>query len=163
MTGKIVTLGQLCKNVEDLRGKGKLVAATSGCFDLLHAGHVAYLEQARAMADALVVMLNSDSSVRSLKGAGRPIVGEAGRAAVLAGLAAVDYVCIFSEGTPCLSYESFRPDIVIKGGDYRGFHIAEMDTLAAYGGRVEFVDFMEGFSSTGIVEKIKRLAGEDAL
>ena len=157
MIEKILSLEALCGEVEKLKRQRKKIAATSGCFDILHAGHVAYLEEARAKADALVVMLNSDVSVRGLKGTERPIVAEAQRAAVLSGLACVDYVCVFNEATPCACYAAFKPDIVIKGGDYRGRKIPEEDTVTEYGGKVEYVDFVDGCSSTSIIEKIKKI------
>ena len=160
MTSKIVSLEELCREAEKLWGRGLRLAATSGCFDILHAGHVAYLEKARAMADALAVLLNSDVSVRGLKGPERPIVPEDDRAAVLAGLSCVDWVCVFGSSTPCACYEALRPDIIVKGGDYRGRHIPEEETASSYGGRIEYVDFVEGRSSTHIIEKIKRLVTE---
>ena len=157
MKTKIITLEKLCKIADFFHAENKKIAATSGCFDVLHAGHVAYLEEARAFGDALVVMLNSDDSVRGLKGTERPIVPQNERAQVLAGLWCVDYVCIFDEATPCPAYAAFKPDFVVKGGDYRGKRIPEMDTLSEYGGKVEYVDFVDGCSTTNIVEKIKRL------
>ena len=160
MTGKLVSLEDLCREAEKLRGRGLRLAATSGCFDILHAGHVAYLEEARAKADALAVMLNSDASVRGLKGPERPVVPEGDRAAVLAGLSCVDWICLFGDPTPCGCYGVFRPDIIVKGGDYRGKHIPEEEASAAWGGRVEYVDFVEGRSTTRIIEKIKLLVKE---
>ena len=159
MRRKEVCLDELCSEADRLRSAGVRIAATSGCFDILHAGHVAYLEEARTKAGALVVMLNSDRSVRSLKGIERPIVPQRERAQVLCALENVDYVCIFDGDTPCAAYARFRPDIVIKGGDYVGRHIPEMDVLATWGGHVEYAGLTEGCSSTNIIEKIKRLAG----
>lgn len=138
--------------------EGKTVAATSGCFDILHAGHVTYLEEAKKHGDTLVLLLNTDSSVRRLKGAERPIVPEDERATVIAGLGCVDYVCLFGEATPCHAIECFKPDIWIKGGDYEGKHIPEMDIMQSYGGRVEYVCMVDGCSSTNIIKKIKGLA-----
>ena len=157
MKEKLVSLAQLTAIAEKLRKEGKKLAATSGCFDILHAGHVSYLGEARAKADALAVMLNSDSSVRRLKGSERPIVPEKERAIVLAALACVDYVCLFAEDTPCNAYLQFKPDIIIKGGDYAGKHIPEMDAAVQYGGAVEYVSLVAGCSSTNIIEKIKNI------
>ena len=158
---KIVDLKGLCAAIKELKSQGKKIAATSGCFDILHAGHAMYLKQAKDLADALVVMLNSDSSVRGLKGPERPIVPQDERAQVLAALEYVDYVCLFDEPTPCPAYAQFRPDIIAKGGDYKGKHIPEMDAAAAWGGKVAYVDLLEGRSTTNIIEKIKALAKKE--
>ena len=157
MKDKIVSLDQLVVIAEDLRSKGKTVAATSGCFDILHAGHVTYLEEAGKKADALVLLLNSDSSVRGLKGEERPIVPQGERAIVVAGLQCVDYVCIFDDPTPCETIAKFKPDYWIKGADYRDKHIPEEEMLAQYGGELSYVEMVDGCSSTNIIEKIKRL------
>lgn len=155
LSDKIVPREKLAGIAHEAKLSGKTVAATSGCFDIIHAGHVTYLQDAREMADMLVVLLNSDSSVKALKGNERPIVPEEKKATVLAALESVDYVCIFDEKTPCAAYEEFKPDIVVKGGDYDGKHIPEMDTVAVYGGKVEYVSLVEGCSSSNIIEKIK--------
>lgn len=155
MKNKIVSLEELEKEIWHAKQQGKIVVSTSGCFDILHAGHVTYLEEAKAKGDILVVLLNSDSSVRALKGSSRPIVPEAERAVVIAGLESVDYVCIFSDQTPCGIIDKIQPDIVIKGGDYAGKQIPEMDSVAAYGGRVAYVSAVDGCSTTNIVEKIR--------
>lgn len=154
---KIVTLEQLEDAVKSARQQGKKVVSTSGCFDILHAGHVTYLEEARAKGDILVVLLNSDSSVRELKGSTRPVVPGDERAVVIAGLESVDYVCVFPDKTPCGVIGLIRPDIVVKGGDYAGKHIPEMDSVSVYGGRVEYVSIVGGCSTTNIVEKIKKM------
>lgn len=157
LNSKIVPREKLAGVAHEAHLCGKTVAATSGCFDIIHAGHVTYLQDARERADMLVVLLNSDSSVKSLKGNERPIVPEEKRATVLAALESVDFVCIFDEKTPCAAYADFQPDIVIKGGDYDGQHIPEMDTVDIYGGKVEYVSLVEGCSSSNIIEKIKKL------
>lgn len=159
---KIISLEELTREIRYARQQGKTVVSTSGCFDILHAGHVTYLEEARAKGDLLVVLLNSDSSVRELKGSTRPIVPERERAVVVAGLESVDYVCIFSDRTPCGIIDRVQPDIVIKGGDYVGKWIPEMDSVAAYGGKVEYVNVVDGCSTTNIVEKIKRTMEESS-
>lgn len=157
MKDKIVTVEQLKNIVKALKADGKKVVATGGCFDILHAGHVTYLEEARLKGDVLILFLNSDSSVRALKGKERPIVPENERAIVAAGLGCIDYVCIFSESTPCHVISEVKPDSFIKGGDYEGVHIPEMDVMEPYGGIVEYVSMVDGCSSTNIIEKIKKL------
>lgn len=156
MINKIVALDELEKVIRDAKKQGKIVVSTSGCFDILHAGHVTYLKEAREKGDILVVLLNSDSSVRALKGRERPIVPETERAIVVAGLESVNYVCIFSDRTPCGIIDRVKPDIVIKGGDYKGKQIPEMDSVAVYGGKVEYVNVVDGCSTTNIVEKIRK-------
>ncbi len=157
MRDKIVSLEALKEITEKLQAEGKKIVSTSGCFDIIHAGHVTYLEQAKDKGDILVLLLNTDASVRGLKGPERPIVPENERAIVIAGLGCVDYVCLFDESTPCQALSVFKPDAFIKGGDYEGVHIPEMDTLATYGGHVEYVTLVDGCSSTNIIEKIKGL------
>ncbi len=161
MIDKIVSRECLKKEISRLKYIGKRIVSTSGCFDILHSGHVEYLEEAKKRGDILVVMLNSDSSVQQLKGKSRPIVTQMDRAAVIAGLAAVDYVCIFDEITPCALIEEIKPDLVIKGGDYQGEHIPEMDAVAVYGGKVAYVLLVEGRSTTSIVKKIEDQCRED--
>lgn len=156
MKNKIMDLDSLLVEVEKHRKQSKKIISTSGCFDILHAGHVIYLEEAKSKGDILIILLNSDTSVKQLKGEERPIVPQEERAAVIAGLGAVDYVCIFSEKTPCDVIGKIKPDVVIKGGDYEGKHIPEMEITAEYGGRVEYVVMVDGCSSTNIIEKVKR-------
>lgn len=157
MKSKIVTREELVLISQKLKSEGKKIAATSGCFDILHAGHVTYLEEAADRGDVMVLLLNSDSSVRGLKGDERPIVPEDERSIVVAGLGCIDYVCLFDESTPCDLISRFEPDVWVKGGDYEGKIIPEMDILEAYGGRVEYVSLVDGCSSTNIIEKIKKL------
>lgn len=161
MKNKIVTLEELKKCLDAERKTGKHIVSTSGCFDILHAGHVTYLEEAKSRGDILVVLLNSDSSVRGLKGEMRPIVPENERATVLAGLSSVDYVCLFSERTPCSIIDVVQPDVVVKGGDYAGKWIPEMESVAVYGGKVEYVNLVDGCSTTNIVKKIENLVKEE--
>ncbi len=162
MKRKIINLDELEKVVLDEKQRGQVIVSTSGCFDILHAGHVTYLTEAKAKGDVLVVLLNSDSSVRALKGSTRPIVPENERAVVIAGLESVDYVCIFSDRTPCGIIDTIQPDIVVKGGDYAGIQIPEMEHVAAYGGKVVYVSMMDGCSTTNIVEKIKKTMEESS-
>ena len=129
------------------------MVATGGCFDLLHPGHVQTLQTARSLGDCLVVLLNDDASVRSLKGAGRPVVGQAERAAVLAALGCVDAVELFGEDTPIAALERLRPDVWVKGGDYAGRELPESAALARWGGRAVVVPTLQGHSTTAILEE----------
>ena len=137
------------------RAKGATVVFTNGCFDVLHAGHVRYLTKARAMGDFLVIGLNSDASVRRLKGDGRPINTEDDRAEVLDALRAVDAVTIFDEPTAEALIEIVRPDVYVKGGDYTLETLPEAKIVQEYGGRVEFVPLVEGRSTTNVIERIR--------
>lgn len=159
MKAKIVNLDELSVKLEKLKSEGKRIVATGGCFDLIHAGHVEYLEKAKELGDVLVVFLNSDESVKKVKGSNRPIVDEENRAIVVAGLEAVDYVCIFSELNPCNVIAAVKPDIWVKGADYKDKAIPEQVVIDSYGGRIEYADFKAGCSSTGIIEKIKNDLG----
>jgi rfaE bifunctional protein nucleotidyltransferase chain/domain len=139
---------------ERIRASGGRLVATGGCFDLLHAGHIATLETARSLGDALVVCLNSDASVRRLKGPGRPLVGERDRARVLGALACVDAVVVFDEDTPAQVLERLRPAVFAKGGDYAGDTLPEAAVVEAHGGRVVLLPYLEGRSTTRLVEEI---------
>lgn len=138
----------------DIKRHGQRVVFTNGCFDVLHFGHVHYLAQARQLGDLLVVGLNSDDSVRRLKGPSRPINGERERAYVLAALACVDFVVVFDEDTPQELIETVRPDVLVKGGDYEIANIVGADYVTENGGVVTTIPFVEGFSSTQIIEKL---------
>lgn len=131
------------------------IVFTNGCFDVLHFGHVHYLLQAKELGDVLVVGLNSDNSVRRLKGPSRPINGEKERAFVLAALTCVDYVVVFEEDTPKELIETVRPDVLVKGGDYALDQIVGADFVTRNGGSVTTLPFVEGFSSTRIIEQLK--------
>jgi D-beta-D-heptose 7-phosphate kinase/D-beta-D-heptose 1-phosphate adenosyltransferase len=139
----------------DLKRQGRKIVFTNGCFDVLHFGHVHYLLQAKELGDILVIGLNSDDSVRRLKGPTRPINGEKERAFVLAALACVDYVVVFDEDTPKELIETVRPDVLVKGGDYTLDNIVGADFVTQNGGTVTTIPFVEGFSSTRIIEKLK--------
>ncbi len=151
----VMTLDQLLPVLEDARAHGEKVVFTNGCFDILHAGHVAYLEQARAQGDRLVVAINDDASVARLKGPGRPINSVDRRMAVLAGLGAVDWVVSFAEDTPEVLLEKVRPDVLVKGGDYGLEGVVGADIVLAYGGDVKVLSFVDSCSTTAIVEKIR--------
>lgn len=160
---KIISVEEMKNISRSYKERGIKIISTSGCFDILHAGHVTYLEEAKKFGDKLLIMLNSDLSVRNLKGEERPIVTEKERAIVIAGLEAVDYVVLFDDLTPCRLIEEIEPDIVIKGGDYEGVHIPEMDVVSKYGGIVKYVSMVKGCSSTNIIEKIKELSRKEEL
>lgn len=140
---------------ESLRQSGKRVVFTNGVFDLLHPGHVRYLQAARAEGDALIVGLNSDRSVRAYKGPSRPITPEAERAEILAALACVDAVVVFDEETPDWIIRQIQPDILVKGADWAADAIVGRDTVEAKGGRVIRVRIERGWSTSAIIEKIK--------
>jgi len=151
----IVTENVLLEAVSDEKALGKKIVMTNGCFDLLHAGHIAYLEQARLLGDKLVVAVNTDDSVKNLKGESRPIIPLEQRMAVLSGLASVDWVVPFGEGTPERLICSVLPDVLVKGGDYQIKEIAGHECVISNGGKVEVLQFLDGCSTSQIVEKIK--------
>ena len=151
-----VSLEQLQVAVADARSQGEKVVFTNGCFDIIHAGHVTYLEQARRLGDRLVVAVNSDESVRRLKGKGRPINPQDRRMAVLAGLEAVDWVVCFSEDTPEPLLEILRPDILVKGGDYAGKEqVVGWQIVEGYGGEVRVLGVVDNVSTSAIVSRIQ--------
>jgi D-beta-D-heptose 7-phosphate kinase/D-beta-D-heptose 1-phosphate adenosyltransferase len=152
---KVVTLPDLLRELDHRRQAGQRVAFTNGCFDVLHAGHVQYLSEARAQADLLVVGLNSDASVRALKGADRPVNQEEARAAVLAGLQAVDYVTVFAEPTPRELIQAVRPDVLVKGADYRKDEVVGAAFVESYGGRVHLADLRPGYSTTAVLQRLQ--------
>lgn len=144
----------MIKERERLRREGLSLVFTNGCFDLLHPGHVRYLKQARALGDTLVVALNSDASVRALKGANRPILNQHERAEVIAALGSVDYVVVFEDETPQSLIAALIPDVLVKGGDWRIDEIVGRDEVEAAGGRVLSLPFVEGLSTTDIIGRI---------
>lgn len=150
------------KLIEELKLQGKRVVFTNGCFDILHVGHLRYLNEAKKQGDILIVGVNSDSSVRQLKGAGRPINNEIDRAEMLSGLKAVDFTVIFEELTPIETLEKLKPSIHVKGGDYDKNKLPETATVEKNGGEVRILSFVEGKSTTNIVNKIQfKDGGED--
>lgn len=155
---KVVTLKKLLREIEPLRKKGKKVVFTNGCFDILHAGHVRYLKRAKSLGDILVVGLNSDASVKKIKGAARPIVPQEERAEVLAALGSVDYVVIFDEPTPLRLIKEIKPDILVKGADWPAKEIVGADVVKAEGGRVSRIKLLKGRSTTNIINRILRLS-----
>ena len=152
--GKILGWEELKKEIDDLQANGKKVVFTNGCFDILHVGHVRYLKEARKLGDALILGLNSDSSVRSIKGEERPLNPETERAEVIASLACVDYVTLFSEDTPLKLIEFLRPSFLVKGGDWAEESVVGRDSVKQWGGRVVIIPQIQGVSTTNVVEKI---------
>ena len=158
---KIVSVKKLLAKLKILKRARKTVVFTNGCFDILHVGHVSYLEKARRGNRILVIGLNSDSSVRKLKGPNRPIVSQSARARVLAGLACVVFVVIFNEPTPLQLIAQVKPDVLIKGADWKRKVVAGSDVVKANGGRVEFIKFVNDFSTTNIIGAVlKKCARE---
>lgn len=155
--GQILNRKSLIKERQRLRVEGRRVVFTNGCFDLLHPGHIRYLAQARALGDALIVALNSDSSVHKLKGEGRPILKEQERAEVIAALACVDLVTIFAEETPRELIAALLPDVLVKGGDWSLETIVGREEVEAAGGMVKSLSFIEGLSTTEIIERIRAI------
>ena len=158
MNSKIVTADQLAEISREMRGKGKRLVFTNGCFDLLHTGHVRYLAAARALGDALVVAVNGDASVRALKGAGRPLNNENDRAAVLAALEAVDYVVVFPEVRATEILRRICPTIYVKGGDYTPdtLDAEEGSALQKCGTEIRLVPFHAGYSTSQLIEQMQR-------
>ncbi len=151
---KLKSVEALVPIVRAAQARGRKVVFTNGCFDLLHRGHVRYLVQARALGDLLVVGLNSDPSVQALKGPARPIVPAEERAEVLAALEAVDYVTIFEEPTPERLIAALQPDILVKGGDWTPDTIVGRETVERRGGEVRALPYVDGASTSGIIERI---------
>jgi D-beta-D-heptose 7-phosphate kinase/D-beta-D-heptose 1-phosphate adenosyltransferase len=143
--------------VQDLRAAGRTIVFTNGVFDLLHPGHLRYLQSARALGDALIVGLNGDASVRRNKGEGRPIIPEMERAELLTALTAVDAVTFFDEDTPAEIIKRLQPDVLVKGADWAADAIVGRDTVEARGGRVVRVTVEQGYSTTGLVQKVRSL------
>ncbi len=157
MVMKIKTIAELAPLLSLLRATGQKIVFTNGCFDLIHPGHTRYLATARALGDILVVAVNSDASVRSIKGEKRPINTEADRAETLAALEAVDFVTIFNEPDPYRVIAALQPDVLVKGGDWPIEKIIGRDIVQARGGRVVNVPYIDGASTTGIIEKILKI------
>lgn len=151
---KVGTLDQAARLAERARSQGKSVVFTNGCFDLLHVGHVTYLAEAAALGDLLIVGVNSDASVRKIKGPQRPVIQEHDRAAMLAALAAVAFVVVFDEDTPCDMLRAIRPDVLVKGGTYTSDQVVGHEIVTAYGGKVCVTSVVDGISTTRILETI---------
>ena len=156
---KIYPRNKLKAEVVRLKREGKKVVFTNGCFDILHAGHTRYLREAKKLGDVLILALNSDSSVRAIKGEKRPIVPETERAEVVASLASVDYVTIFDELTPLELIEMLQPDVIVKGGDWAEQDIVGAEAVARWGGRVAIMPEIKGASTTNVIEKVLQVYG----
>lgn len=154
---KIVSLQRLRGSLKNINKKNKTIVFTNGCFDIIHAGHVRYLNKAKSLGDVLIVGLNSDASVKLIKGDKRPIVPQEERAEVLSGLEAVDYVVIFHEQTPIKLIKTVLPDILVKGADWASQEIVGADIVRAKGGRVARIKLAQGKSTTNIIKKILEL------
>ena len=153
---KIIKLEALKRKIRQSSRTGKKIAFTNGCFDILHAGHVEYLESAKKKDRILIVGLNSDSSVKKIKGSNRPINPEGQRAAVLAALECVDYVTIFKEETPYQLIKAIGPDVLIKGADWKSKGVVGADIIKANGGKVELIRYIPGVSTTKVLKTIKK-------
>jgi D-glycero-beta-D-manno-heptose 1-phosphate adenylyltransferase len=157
INSKLITLDEAKRKIAQWKVLGKTVAFTNGCFDIIHRGHIFSLSQAAQEADYLIVGLNSDASTRRLKGPARPINDEQSRALVIAALEIVDHVVLFEEDTPLELIKSLLPDVLVKGGDYTVEQIAGAKEVIANGGNVIINPIIEGFSTTGLVDKISKL------
>lgn len=158
---KIYSREELKKEIDRLRKAGKKIVFTNGCFDILHVGHTRYLEGAKKHGDVLVLGLNSDDSVRSFKGTKRPLIPENERADVVAALEAVDYVTIFPELTPLELIEYLKPDVLVKGGDWKEEQVVGRKSVEKWGGRVIIIPEIKGSSTTNIIEKIIEVYGKN--
>ncbi len=150
----VMRINELRPEIGKLQEAGKKVVFTNGVFDILHRGHVEYLNRARALGDCLVVALNSDASVRRIKGEKRPVVTEADRAFVVSNLKCVDFACIFEEDTPYNVIRKLQPDVLVKGADWKIENVVGKDIVEARGGKVITIEYMEGRSTTNIINKI---------
>jgi len=151
---KIKSIAELKKIVAGLKSRGKRIVFTNGCFDLLHYGHVKYLEEARRKGDLLIVGVNSDRSIKRIKGNKRPLVKQIDRISTLAALESVDYAVIFNEETPLRLIEQLAPDVLVKGSDWDKSNIVGADSVIAKGGKVVTVRLLKGRSTTGLIKKI---------
>ncbi len=159
---KIKKLGELKKIISGLKSRRKKIVFTNGCFDLLHYGHVRYLEDAASKGDVLVVALNSDKSIRRIKGKARPILKEKDRLGIIAALASVDYAILFNQDTPIKIIKAIKPDVLIKGSDWDPGRIIGADFILSYGGRVTTAKLIPGRSTTNLIKTIaQRFSGPD--
>ena len=153
--GKLIEQSKIEELTNQIKKQGETIVATNGCFDILHVGHVRYLKKSKEFGDVLIVGLNSDASVRSIKGPNRPINNEFDRAEVLCALNSVDYVVLFDEDSPRDLLELIKPNVYTKGADYTLKTLPEADVILKNNGWVEFIDFVEGKSTTKIIDKMK--------
>ncbi|MFW5749972.1 MAG: D-glycero-beta-D-manno-heptose 1-phosphate adenylyltransferase [Halanaerobium sp.] len=160
MQTKIMELETLKKETDARKAAGELIVFTNGCFDILHVGHIRYLKKAASLGDKLVLAVNSDSSVRKLKGQSRPYVPEAERLELLSALEMVDYLVLFSEADAKKLLEEIKPQIYVKGGDYRIADLPEAETVYSYGGKIVLISEVKGKSTTNIIKKIRQSKNE---
>jgi D-beta-D-heptose 7-phosphate kinase/D-beta-D-heptose 1-phosphate adenosyltransferase len=153
---KFIGLKELLEKVLELKGKGLRIVFTNGCFDLLHPGHIAYLQSARQLGDVLIIGLNSDRSVREIKGNSRPILTEAERAAILSGLESVSFITVFDECTPLNLIKAILPNVLVKGGDWGIHQIVGRKEVEEAGGKVVSIPYEAGYSTSEIVERVLR-------
>ena len=153
--GRIVRREDIQALLKDLRVQGKTVVTTNGCFDILHVGHVRYLQKTKSFADISIVCLNSDVSVKKIKGPDRPVNNENDRAEILCALECVDYVVLFDESSPEQLLVEIKPDVHTKGADYTVETLPEAKAIMENGGRIEFINFVEGKSTTSLIEKMR--------
>ncbi len=152
--GQVISRKSIADFVKNLHDAGKTVVATNGCFDILHVGHVRYLQKTKSFADYSLILLNSDKSVRSIKGEGRPINNESDRAEILTALSCVDFVVLFDEDSPALLLDEIKPDVYTKGADYTMDTLPEREIMIKNNTRVEFIEFVQGKSTTNVINKI---------
>ena len=152
---KIKNLPNAVTAIRKLQKNNKKIVFTNGCFDILHAGHVNYLSKAKSLGDVLVIGLNSDSSVKKLKGKTRPVVSQKNRALLLAALEVVDFVVVFNEPTPAKLIKAVKPDILVKGGDWKKEEIVGAEFVESYGGKVKSLAYIKGLSTRGLIAKIQ--------
>jgi len=155
---KLKTLPELKKALTKIKAKNATVVFTNGCFDLVHAGHINYLQKAKSLGDILVVGLNSDGSARKLKGKKRPLVAQKNRAMVLSALACVDFIVIFNSLTPLDLIKAIKPGVLVKGGDWKTKDIVGSGFVLSYGGSVKSLPYIKGFSTSKLIRKIKSLS-----
>jgi len=154
--GKFIKKEELQKTLREIREKKQTLVTTNGCFDVLHIGHVKYLQKSKSFGDILMVLLNSDKSVRNIKGPSRPINNEFDRAELLCALSCVDYVILFDENSPAELLREIKPDVHTKGADYTFETLPEAKIITENGGRIEFIEFVQGKSTTSILEKMNK-------
>ena len=157
---KILTNDEIRRQLAVWRFKGLKIVFTNGCFDILHLGHIEYLSKAAELGNKLILGLNTDDSVRRLKGPSRPVNSQEARSTILAAISFIDAIVLFDEDTPAELISRIRPDILVKGKDYDGKEIVGSDLVKSYGGRVETIELTQGYSTTGILEKRSREAQE---
>jgi D-beta-D-heptose 7-phosphate kinase/D-beta-D-heptose 1-phosphate adenosyltransferase len=155
VAGKVKTLDELKGLIPEEKARGKKIVFTNGCFDILHRGHLHVLRAAKGLGDVLVVAVNSDSSVKQIKGLERPVIAEDGRAELIAALEMVDYVILFDESDPCALLRALTPDILVKGGDYGRETVVGGEIVEGYGGRVAVIPSLPGYSTSEIIERVR--------